>query len=314
MRDNTPWRDIVTIVGAVILTGFAGSVLAKSTAPLVEVRSAGMSPQMQERLEESASTSLFGQFRSSAADFLWLKVDKYLHNGVELRGLTEQEKTKQDADAVRTASEDVASGFKQHEEETTIIPSAKSDWRGVIGDVERAVQPYEDMSNHKHRDPQEALPLFRLMTASNPQFIPGYVYGAAMIARNKTKYPEAIAFLKEGEVNNPQSIEIKTEMGMFYDAKTREFNKAVQPLQEAIVIGSRRDPATLSDDEKEAWQNAYRWLVLSYRYQGEREKAHQFAVAGLKLFPGDATCRMQMEIERAGTWRKYIATPGAAPK
>ncbi len=309
MRDTTLWRDIALGAGAVVLTGFIGSVLATRTAPVVEVSGAGMSPRMQENLEQSATASLFGQFRSSMADFLWLKVDKYLHNGVDLRGLTADEKARQDEDKVRTTAEDVAQGFEQHEKETTIIPSAKKDWRGILGDVERAVQPYEDMSNHKHRDPQEALPLFRLMTASNPNFIPGYVYGAAMIARDKKKYAEAVAFLKEGEANNPNSIEIKTEIGMFYDAKLREYEKAVQPLTEALVIAARRDPSTLTDDEKEAWQNAFRWLVLSYRYQGEREKAHQTALAGLRLFPNDAACRSQLQIERDGTWRKYVATP-----
>lgn len=313
MRDSTLWRDIALGIGAVVATGFIGSALGKSAAPHVEVRGAGMTPQMQTRMEESAAASLFGQFRSSAADFLWLKVDKYLHNGIELRGLTEQEKSKQAADEVRTAAADVAGGFKQHAKETTIIPSAKNDWRGIIGDVERAVQPYDDMSNHTHRDPKEALPLFRLMTASNPQFIPGYVTGAAMIARDNTKYTEALAFLKEGEANNPNSIEIKTEIGMFYVAKVREYAKAVQPLTESLTIASRRDPGTLTEEEKEAWQNAFRWLVLTYRYQSDRENAHRVAVAGLKVFQDDVTCRNQLEIERSGRWREYVTKPGERP-
>ncbi|MBC8138727.1 MAG: hypothetical protein H8F28_22840 [Fibrella sp.] len=313
MRDNTLWRDIALGTGAFLLTGFAGSALVRSATPVVEIRGAGMSPQMQERLEESATASLFGQFRSSIADFLWLKVDKYMHNGVELRGLTAQEK-KGDTPLARTAEEDVEGGFEQHAEETTIVPSAKKDWRGIIGDVERAVQPYEDMSNHKHRDPKETLPLYRLMTASNPQFVPGYVYGAAMISRDRTKYPEALAFLREGEANNPNSIEIKAEIGMMHVAKIREYRAGIRPLAEAIVIASRRDPGTLTDDEKEAWQNAYRWLVLSYRYTGDRKIAYQVAVAGLKQFPGDVTCRKQLEIERNGEWNRYVATPGDEAK
>jgi hypothetical protein len=192
---------------------------------MIEVRGAGMTPKMQERVDKSATASLFGQFRSSVADFLWLKVDKYMHNGVELRGLTEMEEKKANTELAKTDEKDVAGGFAQHVEETTVVPSAKNDWRGVLGDVERAVQPYQDMSNHTHRDPKEALPLYRLMTTANPNFIPGYVYGAAMISRDKTKYAEAMAFLREGESNNPNSIEIKTEIGMMYVGKLREFEK-----------------------------------------------------------------------------------------
>lgn len=312
MRDNTLWRDLALGAGAFLLTGFVGSTLVQKTAPVIEIRGAGMSPQMQERLEESASASLFGQFRSSMADFLWLKVDKYLHNGVELRGLTDQEKKQADIDLAKTSTKDVEGGFAQHAEETTIVPSAKNDWRGILGDVERAVQPYEDMSNHNHRDPKETLPLYRLMTASNPQFIPGYVYGAAMVARDKTKYAEAMAFLREGETNNPNSIEIKTEIGLLLVSKMRQYANGAPSLIEAIQLASLRDPSTLTDDEKEAWQNAYRWLVLSYRYQGDRQNAYQAAVAGLKLFPDDVTCRKQIEIDRSGEWRKYIGKPGDA--
>lgn len=310
MRDNTLWRDIALGIGAFLLTGFLGTYLGHNTEPAIEVRGAGLSPKMQERMDKSATASLFGQFRSSMADFLWLKVDKYMHNGVELRGLTAQETKKADTELAKTDEKDVAGGFAQHAEETTVVPSAKNDWRGILGDVERAVQPYQDMSNHKHRDPKEALPLYRLMTASNPNFIPGYVYGAAMISRDKTKYAEALAFLKEGETNNPNSIEIKTEIGMMYVSKLREFEKAPPSLVQAIEIASRRDSASFTEDEKEAWQNAFRWLVLAYRYQGERQKAHEAATAGLKLFPEDVTCRKQLEIERSGEWREYITVPG----
>jgi len=53
---------------------------------------AAMTRTQQEKLEEVASASLFGQFRSNMSDFLWLKVDKYLHSGVDLRGLTKKER------------------------------------------------------------------------------------------------------------------------------------------------------------------------------------------------------------------------------
>ena len=305
--DKTVSRDIALAVAAVLLTGYIGSWLTKPAAPLLAERPQGMPVATQERLDKSASASLFGQFRSSMADFLYMKVDKYLHNGVEIRGVTAPEKQRAVA-AVRSAKGEEA--YAAHGgDETTTVPSRRDDWRGVLGDIERETQPYKDMSAHTHRDPKEALPLFRLMTVSNPQFIPGYVIGASMIARDKTKYAEALAFLREGERNNPESIEIKAEIGMFYDAKLSRYADAEKPLREALRIAARRDPQSLTDDEKEAWQNTFRYLVLAYRYQGKRDAAHDAAVAGLKLFPGDVTCLKQLEIERDGTWKTYVNRP-----
>jgi len=301
MRQNSVARDFALGIGAVLLTGFIGGGLASRTLPVIESGPTGMTGQLQEKVDKSAAASLFGQFRSSIADFLWLQVDKYMHNGIELRGLTPREKQR-NVTLVRTNASEIALGAKQHAQETTDVPAAKDDWRGVLGDVEREVQPYKDMSDHTHRDPKEALPLFRLMTRSNPHFIPGYVTGATMIARDRSKYDEAMAFLREGEVNNPESIEIKAEIGRVYDTKLRQYEKAPPTLIEAISLASKRDPHTLTDDENEAWQNAYRWLVLSYRYQDKRPEAHAAAVEGLKHFPRDPTCAKQLEIERTGKY------------
>ena len=303
MQNKPVWMDFAQAGTAILAAGFVSTTLLSPTVSVLEKRPVGMSASAQTKLEQVAGASLFGQFRSSMADFLYMKVDKYLHNGVELRGVTEQEKQVNVTEA-QTAKGDT--GFAQHESETTIVPNAKDDWRGVLGAIERETQPYVDMSAHVHRDPKEALPLFRLMTASNPQFIPGYVVGAAMIARDKTKRAEALAFLREGEVNNPESIEIKAEIGMFYNGKLRQFAAAEKPLVEALVLAAGRDPKSLTDDEKEAWQNAVRHMVLCFRYQGKRDEAHQAAVDGLRLFPGDVTCLKQLKIERTGEWRKYI--------
>ncbi|MBC8102908.1 MAG: hypothetical protein H7Z41_10005 [Cytophagales bacterium] len=266
-------------------------VLALKIEPMVQV-SAGLSAADQVRVEKAAATSLFGQFRSSMADFLWLKVDKYAHSGVDLRGVTEQEQRSQNADAVQSADGGREQGNRNHTgDETTVVPSAKRDWRGFYGKMEREVQPYRDMSQHTHNDPKEALPLFRLMTWSNPHFISGYTVGAAMIARDRAKLGEAIAFLKEGLVNNPQSIEISSDLGAMLTARKRDFAGAMPYLRQAIASGARHDFATLTDDENEAYQNAFRWAVLNRREVGDTRAARAAAEAGLARFPNDVVCR-----------------------
>ncbi len=275
-----------------VATATVGGVLAPRAQSEVEMPRTGLTRAQHTRLEEVASASLFGQFRSNMADFLYLKVDKYLHNGVELRALTPYEEEVEHADKVGVAESDIREGFKQHgHDETTVVPSKQSDWRGILGDLEREVQPYQDMSAHTHRDPKEALPLFRLMTWSNPNFIPGYTLGAMMIARDRSKVDDAIAFLKEGEANNPQALEIKTELGHFLTGRKRDFEAAVPYLREAIAIGKQRDPKTMTEDEAEAFQNAYRWLVLNRREAGQPAEARAAAEECVARYPNDVVCR-----------------------
>ncbi len=284
---------ITSVLGIIVLVAtLAGSgLLALRIEPQVAV-STGLSASVQENIEKSASASLFGQFRSSMADFLWLKVDKYTHGGVDLRGLTDQEKEASSADQVASADGGKEKGNREHRgDETTVVPSAAKDWRGIYGNLERAVQPYQDMEHHEHRGSEEALPLFRLMTWSNPHFIPGYTTGAAMIARDRAKLDEAVAFLKEGLTHNPESIEIPNDLGAMLTARKREFAQAMPYLQQAIRNGSVRDISSMSDDEREAYQSAFRWIVLNRREARDPAAARAAAEAGIRLFPDDVVCQ-----------------------
>ena len=248
----------------------------------------GLTGAQQERMEKVASASLFGQFRTSMADYLWLKADKYMHRGVELRGMTEQEKQLASTDKVGSNPNDPMKIV--HREETTVVPSKANDWRGHIGDIEREVTPYMDMSNHGHADGREALPLFRLMTWSNPHFVKGYIVGAAYIDVDQKHTDKAIDFLKEGETNNPQSIEIKTELAFFFTRKKQQYDLAMPYIYQVLKLVASRDVQTLNEDEKEAWQNAYRWGVLNRREANDLVTARKFAMEGLKYFPEDVVC------------------------
>jgi tetratricopeptide (TPR) repeat protein len=247
-----------------------------------------MNEKQQERIEESASASLFGQFRTSMADFLWMKTDKYLHNGVDLRGMTEREKKMQMAQ-VKTANDD---GYVQHQDETTVVPSASGDWRGFYGALERQVQPYKNMEHHAHATPDEALPLFRLMTISNPHFIAGFKVGGAMMLKTKPK--EAIAFIEEGVKKNPDNIELLVLLGGdVYVSNQKEYDRALPYLDKAITLAKQRDTKALTQDELDDYENAFvsafRWAVLACREKGDHVRGRAYANEGLRYFPGDAT-------------------------
>ncbi len=269
--------------------------LRAAAAPVVEAGPQSLPASQQEALESHAGASLFGQFRSGIADFLWIKVEKYLHNGVDLRGLTEVEKQAGAAQRVRSA-DGKESGNRQHDgSETTVVPNRAADWRGVLGDVERQTQPFADMTHHTHRDPKEALPLFRLMTWSNPHFVLGYTTGAVMIARDRRHTEEALAFLEEGARNNPESLGIATCLGWLLTTRAKRYDDALPHLRRAIALGERLDPRTASEDDVENYQDAYRWLVNNRASANDPAGARAAALAGLRVFPKDVSCRTYLQ-------------------
>ena len=258
----------------------------------------GLTLHQQEELEESAVASVFGEFRASLADFLWLEADRYLHFGVGTRGRLETEKKDQKVGKVQGTT-----AHDSHHDETTIVPSEESDWRGMLGHIERQTQPYMDMSNHQERNAKETLPLFRLMTWSNPHFVQGYVQGAMQMASRPAKQQEALEFLQEGERNNPESLSIQATLcELFLVHLSRPF-EAEPHGRKALVLYAARDKQTLSEDEKEDANHAYRWLVLIYRNLGDEqakkgasEKAHtlyavarQLSTECLQHYPEDPT-------------------------
>jgi tetratricopeptide (TPR) repeat protein len=284
-------------IGGAILAIAGVSLIANAMVgrlqPQIEA-AVGMNRAQQEKLEQSAAASLLGQFRSSISDFLWLKADKYLHNGIELRGLTPQEKESGHADSAISAPGEKEKGYEEHEEETTVIPSRRNDWRGHLGDIERKIQPYQDMENHEHKDPKEALPLFRLMTAANPRFIPGYTSGAMLIAQDRAKVEEAVNFLREGAANNPESIEIHNAIGYMMTSRQHKYKEAFPYLLRALELAAAKDPTLLTEDELENHQEAFRWAVLNRREAGEPAAARRLAEACLAAYPDDVVCRRYM--------------------
>src|SRR5579871_1034785 len=104
--------------------------------------------------ENSSTASLVGQFRTTASAWLWLRADLYLHNGVEMRPVSQDEL--KNGRTVDNAKDD---GHEQlhAENEVTAVPSKDRDFRGIFGDVERQVASFKDMHGHTHNDPIVAM-------------------------------------------------------------------------------------------------------------------------------------------------------------
>jgi tetratricopeptide (TPR) repeat protein len=273
------------------LSAFAGigalALIGSGAPTLREHVEAPFRPAGLEAHDTHAAASLLGQFRTSFAGWMWLRTDLYLHNGVEMRRLTAHE--------VRKGKVGVGSEADGHEELhddsliVTVVPSPQGDFRGIIGDLERETRAYKDMAGHAHNDPEDALPLFRLMTWVSPQFVNGWTTGALVMARRRDDAgtAQALDFLHEGLRHNPKSIDILTQVGYVLLTRRKDAQGALRYLDEARREGTRHFDV-LSDAEVEALQQAYRWAALVYRDHKPFDQAIRLARAGLDLFPDDA--------------------------
>lgn len=236
--------------------------------------------------EEKAAASLLGQFRTSTTGWLWLRTDLYLHNGVQLRPLTDAEKASgQKGVGAMNEEEGAALG---DDNLVTLVPSADKDFRGVLGDVERAVNAYKDMTNHEHNSPQQTLPLFRIMVWLDPGFLKGWRTGAALIASNHSDQGTemAIQFLDDGLAKNPGQPQLLTDQAVLFAARKKQFDQAVPRLEEARRNGLEL-LKHLDEDGLESLQLTYRWLTICLWYQANVPAVRAYSKEGLQIFPGD---------------------------
>jgi tetratricopeptide (TPR) repeat protein len=296
-------RDLTQRIGtlALVLGLLAlGGRLRAAVTPQMDAPQA-LTDADRDRLEHVASASLLGELRGSFADYLWMKADRLVHNGVEMRALTNSELRSHQRWRASQAKGQETPVARHEEGETTVVPNSGADHRGILGDLERQIKPYMDMRHHHHRDPGETAALFRLMTWTNPHFVPGWVVGANILAENLKRPKEAINFLKEGADKNPESLEIQVEIGRYLLWRYHDGPSAEHYFRQAIRLGTTRH--NMSDDEEEAWENAYRWLFIQYHALGRHREAQEIARSAMHRFPQTLYFRGALERDAAEAQR-----------
>lgn len=272
--------------------GLAAVGTGASISDIRPIVNPAVKPAGLEAQDSHAAASLLGQFRTSLSSWMFLRADLYLHGGVEMRPLTEAELKAGRKGVGNSESKDKP---QLHNDDivVTVVPAKHQDFRGWSGDIEREVSSYRDMKGHKHNNPKSTLPLFRLMTWLDPQFVPGWTTGATILRWEQTAEGEkkALSFLQQGLSNNPNSIDILTQIGFIYMRRDpvnqqRRVLTAFPYLEKAKKIGFD-NWRTLSSEEKEALRETYRWICLAYREMGRRTDMINTAGEGLRLLPDD---------------------------
>lgn len=300
---------ILLALAALILVGYLGKRLEPAAA----------SPSLLEyaSLEDSNAApvvALLGEFRANLSYLLFMKTEQYLHAGVRYRPRTQREidmgVDEIHHDFILPDDEHAVFHHDMHDDDhdhhhdhghshgTQVVPRPEWDKRGIFGDLDRAIHPYEAVDGEvEHGDPEEMLPWYRLATYLNPRFVKAYVIGAFVIAAYGGDVDQAEQFLREGERLNPESLEIKEALGRLWLYRKKDPAKAKPLLQAAIQLGRNRE--SLSEDERAALRNAYTNLILLEWKSNEDLNAAQNALQeGLTLFPDDrAFLRLKEQIE-----------------
>jgi len=175
-----------------------GPSLQRSVQSARAVYSAGNTDAALEARNENAFALILGEVRATAADLMFIKTERYLHQGVGYRP------------HLKLDSPDEHKHFGSCETGgvPTLIRGKPDDFRGFLGDIEREVKPYLDASKpHKHGGANELVPWFRLMTLSNPQYVRGYRVGAYTLMTDG-KWQEAVDFLNEGIERNKDNPDL----------------------------------------------------------------------------------------------------------
>ncbi len=309
---RTPLYPILWIAGIAGATLIAASVDPGAYA-------GGRSRDDEERIQRNSSAlaTMLGEFRTSMSDIMFIKTERYLHGGVGY--------LPHHAESAPSAG-DLADEVDEHQGELgipdddevddhsgtpTLIPAAGQDFRGFIGRLHREVKPWRDPDKpHIHTDGRELLPWFRIMTATDPHYVRGYVAGGFWVQSHSTE--AALTFVEEGLKNNPDAFQLHVSRGLLLIKEARELGDVLSdtpdPAVRALLEQARQDflrgaelalaqrPAGVSDEdlwvggwgpylEDDALRACLMAVTLT-RNLGAPERAVELARRYLHVFPG----------------------------
>ncbi len=307
----------------------------------------------------SAIAAIMGEFRTSMADMIFIKTERYLHNGIayglhldleastqkgSLVSVKKEPKAKDeheghhdheghdhdehghgepghvhgpdcehgpDPDAGAMAmsgegGEDLEHSDDDHGDEhtPTLIRTAENDFRSFIGDLERAVKPWQSPEiAHQHTEGTELLPWYRIVTLTDPTNVRGYMIGSWWLSRQRTNesIEEAISFAREGIRNNPDAYQLHLMVGNHLRALNRG-RESREAYRQAATLALKQRPRDIAANPwwthymEEDARAAARLAVMSEKEWGSLPEAVMLARTLIAEFEdGDGVLRRQID-------------------
>jgi len=289
----------------------------------------------------SGLVRLFRGLQLSMADIFYNRSTIYMHSGIRYDKLQEEDILSEDinaqhqrdtnaaaADTTASAAAEPADDHEHEDEHAAhapsvgddlMIPPPQEDFRGFIGDIERAVKPFPEIItittggqeivivNHpEHVKPEEALPWLRLATLLNPEHQQSWVGAAFLLLHqpNADAATRAIALLQQAVRLNPiregqlfDRHSIYYLLGHTYLVDANDPARALAVLEPAVERGEK-DYALLDEVQQDWLLFAFRDAVMSSRRLGLHEKALDLAKRGVALCPDDEPLLQMMKREQ----------------
>ncbi|MCX5667929.1 MAG: tetratricopeptide repeat protein [Candidatus Omnitrophica bacterium] len=187
---------------------------------------------LENKKEPDILQNMFGGMRSFVSDWAFMKAEEYHHRGLPFKGAAAYHEGK----STLMAEEALGAGTHEHHH-------AES---GEKTDIFSRVQALVKVTEDSHLTPsqeKEVLPWFYTEVMFNPHDIRGYVLGGYWLG-SMGRYEESLKFLKEGQMNNPNSAQILTSIAKLYYRNNR-YENAVSCLERSRVLWLKAAPPNL---------------------------------------------------------------------
>ena len=219
---------------------------------------------------------VLGDTRRIFSDYSFARADEYFHGGIKPKDKNECEQIDHMLEHQADEHADVHHHHEhRHRKDRKAVTTSKWNILPYIGEV-------IDIHKHIHlhgEEEKELLPWFYYAVRLSPENINAYVIGGYWIGRRLDRPDEAIRFLKEGVVHNPDAWEIYAQLGQIYFLDKKDYAQALASFQKAYQL--------LTDDNSDKFdkRSVYSFLADCYEKLGENEKALELHKKVLTLFP-----------------------------
>ena len=216
---------------------------------------------LEKKKEPDILQNMFGGMRSFVADWAFMKAEEYHHRGLPFMGATAYH----EGESALMAE----AGGAQVQEHRHAEDEKKTD-------IFSRVQALVKVTGDSHLIPsqeKEVLPWFYTEVMFNPHDIRGYVLGGYWLGRIG-RYEESLKFLKEGQMNNPDSAQISTSIAKLYYRNNR-YENAIFYLERSRVLWLKAAPPNLVTNQYMESDRLETFDLLGnlYEKQGQYEKA-----------------------------------------
>lgn len=276
MERVTNWKIVLGVVVVLVLSNGLARLTVDHVRASERLRTAEV-----EAAKESIALSLLGQVQFTVGSLMWMKTMEYLHNGVPYRPPTQAEEER----GLRSIDSVGVSEGLAHKEGIPVTLTRKSDWRGFVGELHREIVPY--MVEHRHSDPRELIPWYKLATKFNPNLERLYVLGAFFMTDFAGEPDEALAYLTTGAEANPWSFEVHAALGRLYHDSFQDYENAINVLQKAVELGKRerarlsKNKENFDDYQKQLFRESYLFWAKGLTELGRYDEALQVCEEGL---------------------------------